>query len=234
MSTYQQDEARARRTSAISTLLLLVVLFILAHFWVLLRGTIPPEDENPYIIAGMIDFGYTHTVGTTKPTQDASQPPEATITSPEHSPVQSPVVEPSRFPPTSEPSTQTSPEPESEETDEEVEETELFQPGGSPEASEAGDLGRGLLEFGEGDEGTAERRLIYFVAPKYTVQKEARVKFELFILPDGRVSHARAIDLQAPPELKRAGEEAILQWRFNPIPRNQIMRMTVRIRFKLR
>ncbi|MCS6894976.1 MAG: energy transducer TonB [Bacteroidia bacterium] len=233
MSTYHQDESRARRISAVVTILFFIAWLIIAYFWVLLRGTIPPEDENPYIVAGMIDFGYTETVGTVKPSQESAKPSETVITTQEQSPVQSPSADNSPQPVTSETSTSNTSESTNEESDEEVE-NEVFQPGGSPDASEAGDLGRGLLEFGEGDEGTAERRLIYFVAPKYTVQKEARVRFELFVLPDGRVSHARAIDLQAPPELKRAGEEAILQWRFNPISRNQIVRMTVRIRFKLR
>lgn len=227
MSTYVQDEARARRLSALLTLIFLILFFLAAYFWVLLRGTIPPEDENPYIIAGMIDFGYTQTPGMVRPTQGGDAAIEPVITTPEPAPVQ---VQPT--PPV--PQLPEHPSSDSAEETQEEEETELFEPGGAPDASTPGDLGKGLLEFGEGDEGTAQRRLIYFVAPRYTVQKEARVKFELFVLPDGRVSHARALDLQAPPELKRAGEEAILQWRFNPIPRNQIQRMTVTIRFKLR
>lgn len=233
MTTYAEDEARARRISGSITILFILIFFLVAYFWVLVRGTIPPEDENPYMIAGRIDFGYLEVPGTVKP-QPAPKVPSAEpiITASEPSPVQAPSVRPTPTP---------SPQPSDEASDatesadeEEAEETELFQPGGSPDASSPGDLGKGMLEFGEGDEGTQTRRLIYFVAPKYSVQKEARVKFELFVLPDGRVSHARALDLQAPPELKRAGEEAILQWRFNPITRNQIQRMTVTIRFKLR
>lgn len=231
MTGYAQDEARARRISALLTGFVLLGLFLLAYFWVLLRGTIPPEDENPYIIAGMMDFGSLQTPGTVKPATSAGTPPEPIITTPEPSPTQVPPTKPTPQPsaPASNPS-----DADAAEAEEEEEETELFQPGGAPDASTSGDLGKGMLEFGEGDEGTAQRRLIYFVAPRYTVQREARVKFELFVQPDGRVSHARALDLQAPPELKRAGEEAILQWRFNPISRNQIQRMTVTIRFKLR
>lgn len=234
MSGYPQDEARARRLSALLTLLFLGVFFLLAYFWVLLRGTIPPEDENPYVIAGMIDFGYTQTPGTVKPTRGGEAAPEPVITTPEPAPVQAQPARPTPQPPVHPSPESTAESAEESQEEEEAEESELFQPGGSPDASTAGDLGKGLLEFGEGDEGAAQRRLIYFVAPRYTVQKEARVKFELFVLPDGRVSHVRALDLQAPPELKRAGEEAILQWRFNPIARNQIQRMTVTIRFKLR
>lgn len=229
MTSYAQDEARARRLSALLTGLFFLGLFLLAYFWVLLRGTIPPEDENPYIIAGMMDFGYLQTPGTVKPAESAGTPPEPVITTPEPSPIQ---TTPSK--PTPQPPTPTTSPAEADAAEEEEEENEVFQPGSAPDASTEGDLGKGMLEFGEGDEGTAQRRLIYFVAPRYTVQREARVRFELFVLPDGRVSHARALDLQAPPELKRAGEEAILQWRFNPITRNQIQRMTVKIHFKLR
>ncbi|MCX7763641.1 MAG: energy transducer TonB [Bacteroidia bacterium] len=232
MSTYAEEEARARRVSALITVLFIAGFLVVAYFWIIFRGTIPPEDENPYIIAGMIDFGYTYTVGSVQAATTPSSPSaiEPVITSPESSPVQTPLS------PSTSQQTQTEQQEASETSEEagEEEEGEVFQPGGAPDASTEGDLGSGLLEFGEGDEGTAQRRLIYFVAPRYQVQKEARVKFELYIQPDGRVSHARALDLQAPPELKRAGEEAIQQWRFNPIPRNQIQRMTVTIRFKLR
>ncbi|MCX8112863.1 MAG: energy transducer TonB [Bacteroidia bacterium] len=231
MRGYAQDEAQARRISALVTAVFFLVVFVIAYIWVLVRGTIPPEDENPYIIAGMIDFGYTQTVGSVKPSKASTAPPEPVVTAPEPSPVRT--VSPQPTTPSPQPSSEA--EESTEEAEEEAEEeTEVFQPGGVPDASTSGDLGKGLLEFGEGDEGASQRRLIHFVAPRYTVQREARVKFELFVLPDGRVSHVRALDLQAPPELKRAGEEAILQWRFNPIPRNQIQRMTVTIRFKLR
>ncbi|MCS7298200.1 MAG: energy transducer TonB [Bacteroidia bacterium] len=229
MKTYAEEEARARRISGALTLLMLLTLFILAYFWVLVRGTIPPEDENTYTIAGRIDFGPTETVGSVKSLRSPS-PSSSVITTPQPAPVQMPST-----PASPEPLTPPSPAETPESSEEEEEETELFQPtGGSPKAASEGDLGAGLLEFGEGDEGTENRRLIHFVAPRYTVQKEARVRFELFVLPDGSVSHARALELQAPPELKRAGEEAILQWRFTPIHRNQIQRMTVTIRFKLR
>lgn len=232
MSTYAEEETQARRISIFVTVLSIAGFLVVAYFWVIFRGTIPPEDENPYIIAGMIDFGYTHTVGSVQAATTPSSPSviEPVITSPEPSPVQSPPSPPAP----SQAQTEQQDVSESPEEVEEEEEGEVFQSGGSPDASTEGDLGRGLLEFGEGDEGAAQRRLIYFVAPRYQVQKEARVKFELYIQPDGSVSHARALDLQAPPELKRAGEEAIQQWRFNPIPRNQIQRLTVTIRFKLR
>ncbi|MCX7605933.1 MAG: energy transducer TonB [Bacteroidia bacterium] len=225
VSTYLQDEAQARRISATLTMLLLLLLFIVAYLWVLVRGTIPPTDENPYMIAGRIDFGYTETPGTIKP---QSSPPE--------SPKEEPVITTPDVRPVKTPSTPTPPTAESEPTEESEEEVEneVFEPGGSPDASQPGDIGQGLLEFGEGEEGLQNRRLIHFVPPRYTVQKEARIKFELFVLPNGQVSHARALSLQAPPELKQAGEEAIRQWQFSPITTNQIQRMTVTIRFRLR
>ncbi|MCS6790962.1 MAG: TonB family protein [Bacteroidia bacterium] len=234
--TYKQAEQQARQISALLTILLLLIFLVVAYVWVIFRGTIPPEDENNYTIAGRIDFGYLGTPGSVaRPAPVRQEVPEPVITKPEPSPVkQKTVPKPIETPPN--PSAASAPQPQEtqEETEEEEEEQEVFQPGGKPDASEAGDLGKGMLEFGEGDEGVENRRLLHFVPPRYSVQKEARVKFELFIQPDGSVSDVRALTLQAPPELKRAGEEAILQWRFNPIPRNQIQRLTVTIRFRLR
>lgn len=231
MSFLAKEENRARRRSLIASLLFWVGFFVLAYLWVLVRGTIPPEDENPYVVAGRIDFGYTQAPGSALPQQTGSTTaPEPVITRPTESPVKTPTPKPTPAPTPTE-----STESESEESEEEEEvETETFQPGGTPDASQPGDLGSGLLEFGEGDEGLQNRRLIHFVAPRYTTQKEARIRFELFILPDGRVSHARALTLQAPPELKAAGIEAIQQWRFSPARTNQIQRVTVTIRFRLR
>jgi TonB family protein len=91
-----------------------------------------------------------------------------------------------------------------------------------------------MFEFGEGEEGLQNRKLLFYVLPRYTVQKEGRIKYEIYILPDGRVERVRALTVGAPPELKRAGEEAIMQWRFSPIATNQVQRVTVTIRFRLR
>ena len=231
MNTLAQEESRARRRSLTVSLVFWAGFFVLAYLWVLVRGTIPPEDENPYVVAGRIDFGYMETPGSATPRHTGSATaPEPVVTRPTESPVKTPTPKP-----TPTPSSTESTDSDSEESEEEEEvESETFQPGGSPDASQPGDLGSGLLEFGEGDEGLQNRRLIHFVAPRYTAQKEARIKFEIFILPDGSVSHARALSLQAPPELKAAGVEAIQQWRFSPVRTNQIQRVTVTIRFRLR
>lgn len=231
-SSYLQDERRARSISGVVTLLALLLFFLIAYLWVLVRGTIPPEDENPYTVAGRIDFGYTQTVGSALPKATPAPSAESPITTPEPSPVKT-LHAPKSAKRSPSPTPQPTDAEEAEETEEE-EETETFDPGGRPDASQAGDLGQGLLEWGEGEEGLQNRRLIYFVAPRYTVQKEARIKFELFVQPDGSVSRARALNLQAPPELRQAGEEAIRQWRFSPIAGNQVQRITVTIRFRLR
>ncbi|GIV24167.1 MAG: hypothetical protein KatS3mg025_1826 [Bacteroidia bacterium] len=226
--SYVQDERRARSISGLVTLLALLLFFLIAYLWVIVRGTIPPQDENPYIVAGRIDFGYTQAAGSPSPKAPSSLAEESPITTPEPSPVKIPHASKSakRSP------SPTTPPTNAEESDEE--ETETFESGGRPDASQPGDLGQGLLEWGEGEEGLQNRRLMYFVAPRYTVQKEARIKFELFVQPDGSVSRARALNLQAPPELRQAGEEAIRQWRFSPIAGNQVQRITVTIRFRLR
>jgi len=230
--SYIQDERRARSISGLVTLLALLLFFLIAYLWVIVRGTIPPKDENPYIVAGRIDFGYTQAAGSPSPKAPSSLAEESPITTPEPSPVKTPhAPKPTPTPPS--PTTEPTDADEAEESKEE-EETETFEPGGRPDASQPGDLGQGLLEWGEGEEGLQNRRLIYFVAPRYTVQKEARIKFELFVQPDGSVSRARALNLQAPPELRQAGEEAIRQWRFSPIAGSKVQRITVTIRFRLR
>ncbi|MCS7189670.1 MAG: hypothetical protein RMJ66_07335 [Bacteroidia bacterium] len=223
---YAQEEKRARQISLSTTFLLFVLFFLLAYYWVLVRGTIPPEDENPYIVVGRLDFGAVPASSTSSFTPSQEEP---LITSKETQPVKSPPRQ-QATPPTETPQEVL---PETEESEEEVE-NEVFQPTSLSDASETSDIGQGLLEFGEGEEGLQNRRLLHFVAPRYNVQKEARIKFELYVLPDGRVSHARALSLQAPPELKQAGEEAIRQWLFSPISTNKIQRMTVVVRFRLR
>ncbi|MEN2992978.1 MAG: hypothetical protein ABDH91_05440 [Bacteroidia bacterium] len=234
-SSYLQDELEARRTSLTITIFLLILLILLAYFWVVVRSTIPPPDENPYIVVGRIDFGANLGPKVARAPAPVPAAREPVITSPEPSPVQEPpeVNRPSPKPTPPEPQTAEEAPQETEEEEDTTEEVEVFRPGGNLQKS-ATEMGGGLIEFGEGDAGSENRQLIHFVLPKYQVQREARIKFELFIQPDGRVAMARALDLQAPPELKRAGEEAILQWRFTPITTNQIQRLTVFIRFRLR
>lgn len=238
-SSYEKDERKSRQQSLLLTVAVVGGFLVLAYFWVVLRGTIPPADENPYMVVGRVDFGGPAgnpppgppATGGGLPSPDRPSVKEAPL-SPKGeklvtSPAPSPVKSPSTASPTpeSEPSSATPPA-------EEEEEWETFQPGPG-EGTAGGGTGTDF-QFGDGTEGLQNRRLLHFVLPRYIVQKEARIKFELFVLPDGRVSHAKALSLQAPPELKRLGEEAILQWRFNPIATNEIQRMTVTIRFRLR
>ena len=224
-STYQADEKKARRTSLLLTSLLLAILAGLAYLWVIFRGTIPPEDENPYIVVGQFDFGQS------LPSAGSAPPPTVENVSPKS---EEPVVtSPAPVKAPAKPSP--GPSAESSEAEEEEEEVESFTQGqGQTDASSEGDLAAGMFEFGEGAEGLQNRKLVYYVLPRYTVQKEGRVKYELYILPDGRVDRVRALTVGASPELKRAGEEAILQWRFSPVASNQVQRITVTIRFRLR
>ncbi len=221
MSTYVQDERRARRWSLLVTLLILAILLVFAPLWVLFQGSIPPEDEKPYIVVGRLDFG-----SAPKPQAEVSTPtqqaPEPVITSPAPAPVRA-----TPQPAPSEPAPPSSEVPSEEEEDVES----LF---GQGDASADSDLAAGMFEFGEGEEGLQNRKLLYYVLPKYSVQKEARVKYELFIEPDGRVSRVRVLGVGAPQELKLAGEEAIRQWRFSPVSTGKVQRLTVTIRFKLR
>lgn len=228
MSTYAQDERRARRWSLLVTLLLMGLLLVMAPLWVLFRGTIPPEGENPYIVVGRFDFGAGPGLqaGGSAPKEGEGLTPKQggpapIITTPSPSPIR------------------TKPQPKStspassafEASEEEEDIGSLF---GNGDASSEGDLAGGMFEFGEGEEGLQNRKLLYYVLPRYNVQKEARVKFELFVEPDGRVSRVGALTLGAPQELKLAGQEAIQQWRFSPISTGKVQRLTVTIRFKLR
>lgn len=223
---YQTDERNARRTSLLITGLLMIFLGVIAYIWVIFRGTIPPEDENPYIVVGQFDFGQSlpSAGGAPAPPVQSAAPPaeEPVITTPAPASVQAPA--------------KPLPNPPSEQSEEEEEEdVESFTQGqGETDASSESDLAAGMFEFGEGAEGLQNRKLLHYVLPRYTVQKEGRIKYEIYILPDGRVERVRALTVGAAPELKRAGEEAILQWRFSPIASNQIQRVTVTIRFRLR
>lgn len=225
-TTYDTDERKARRISLFTTALFLGILSVIAYIWVIFRGTIPPEDENPYVVVGQFDFGQGLPSGgsaTAKASTSVTPPAEEPVlTSPEPAPVKAPTPKS----PTSTPS----PQPTETEEDEEVE--SLIQ--GQTADTGEGELGAGMFEFGEGEEGLQNRKLLSYVLPRYTVQKEGRIKYEVYILPDGRVERVRALTVGASPELKRAGEEAILQWRFSPISSNQVQRVTVTIRFRLR
>jgi TonB family protein len=226
--SYEADERRARRLSLFITGILLGLLALIAYWWVVFRGTIPPEDENPYIVVGQFDFGQGLPAGSRAPAQAAASP-----TPPSEEPVlTSPAPAPVKTPPAENPAPTPAPQPTEEETEEEVE--SFTQGQGQVDASSEGDLGAGMFEFGEGEEGLQNRKLLSYVLPRYTVQKEGRIKYEIYILPDGRVERVRALTVGAPPELKRAGEEAIMQWRFSPIATNQVQRVTVTIRFRLR
>jgi len=222
---YKVDEKNARRTSLLITGLFIALFAVIAYIWVIFRGTIPPEDENPYIVVGQFDFGQSlPSAGSAPPPKVENIAPkseEPVVTSPTPAPVQTPA--------------KPSPNPPSEQSEEEEEEVESFTQGqGQTDASSESDLAAGMFEFGEGAEGLQNRKLLHYVLPRYTVQKEGRIKYEIYILPDGRVERVRALTVGAAPELKRAGEEAILQWRFSPIASDQIQRVTVTIRFRLR
>ncbi len=56
-SSYEKDERKSRQLSLLLTLIGVGGFLVLAYFWVVLRGTIPPQDENPYIVVGRVDFG---------------------------------------------------------------------------------------------------------------------------------------------------------------------------------
>jgi TonB family protein len=227
-STYQRDEARARQLSGLLTLLFLIIGGLIAYLWVVFRGTIPPEDENTYTVIGQFDFGQGMPAASGAPASAAAPMPsqaEPMVTSPASAPVQAPQAPPNPQPaPAADPS----------ETETEDEAEAFLQGQGQGDASSEGDLGAGMFEFGDGEEGLRNRRLLHYVLPRYNVQKEGRIKYELYILPDGTVSSVKALSMGAAPELKRAGEEAIRQWRFNPIFSNEIQRVTVTIRFRLR
>ncbi|GIV25820.1 MAG: hypothetical protein KatS3mg026_1512 [Bacteroidia bacterium] len=235
-SSYEKDERKSRQLSLLLTLIGVGGFLVLAYFWVVLRGTIPPQDENPYIVVGRVDFGGVGGNPPPGPPTAVESPPSSAHPSVKEAPPPSKsenlATSPAPSPVKSPPSASSDPEPAPPAEEEEEEELETFQPGPTNQAA-GGGTGTDF-QFGEGAEGLQNRRLLYFILPEYKIQKEARIRFELFVLPDGQVYQVRALSLQAPPELKRAGEDAIRQWRFNSIPTNETQRMTVTIRFRLR
>ncbi len=217
-----------------------IVLFLLSWFIVVLRGTIPPEDENPYITVGRIDFGDAiagsgtqntwQPSGVAQPTQETASEAEDLITS-------------------ETPSEVSAGDASEQATEEETIDPEaLFEPGEEQGTSQGeedliGNRGnplspvldpKGLFQFGEGEYGLQGRIPLALPEPSYQVDKETRVTYEFSIAPDGRVIHVKPLTLTTAPELIQAGKEAIYQWRFNAIKEDKIQKARVTITFKLR
>ncbi|MEZ4688030.1 MAG: TonB family protein [Bacteroidia bacterium] len=72
-----------------------------------------------------------------------------------------------------------------------------------------------------GGGGGGARKPISLPYPDYTTQEEAKLTFEFVIGPDGRVKTVKLVGLTTQIGLKRAGIDAIRNWRFEPKPSNQ-------------
>ena len=135
------------------------------------------------------------------------------------------------------------PEPESVD---EVEETEAETPirplgAGDPE----GDSEEGLGEEGTSNEETARapfqieglnRVAVQTIVPRYTAQENAVISVRITVGPTGRIV-SRFLLRKGSPQLEQAVMNALLNWRFNPLPPNapqENQTGVVTFRFQLR
>jgi len=68
----------------------------------------------------------------------------------------------------------------------------------------------------------AQRSVVYKIIPDYpeNLQKEAVIKIRFTVLPDGKVGEMIPI-IRADAKLEKITLDALRQWRFNPLPKNQ-------------
>lgn len=96
----------------------------------------------------------------------------------------------------------------------------------------------GLYTFGSGgDGGLKGRSPVSLPYPVYNVQEEGELTFEFLIDRAGNVAHVKLIGLTDKPGLKKAGMDAIKNWRFTSVSSGQGADLTpvrVKIRFKLK
>lgn len=125
----------------------------------------------------------------------------------------------------------------------------LYEPSDNPSGSnqgQGGDVGNsgtpdvkvldpdGLYDFGTGSTGGLKGRSpLALPKPKYDVQEEGILEFELTIKPDGTVAFVKAMPTNK-LGLKKAGIDAIMNWRFTPVQGGGNQKVRVKINFKLK
>ncbi len=244
----KKEEQQIKIKSLIYTFLITLVLILLAWFWVIMRDTIPPKDENPYEVVGRVDFG-NFTSGSQN--KNTFSDPGVQETAPPQEPTQESTENIETTPQPSETSVNTSQNtseetPQKQPQEEQIEEEGLFELGESNEgdnASGVGNEGRpdspvldpnGLYSFGNGENGLQGRVPLSLPAPEYNVNREAKITYEFVINPAGNVIKVRPVTYSTATELINAGKRAIYKWKFNRIHSDKNQTAKVTITFKLK
>jgi len=240
------EEKTIRQRSLLLTGIFLLLVWLISYFWVLMRDTVPPADENPYIIAGRVDFGNLSSGSSTQnsflPPSDVKQE-ETTEKSPSSFRNDEQVITSNQ----SQSSVADTLKQQKAKRTESVDKSLLFEytEGGSNEGNSesVGNEGtpsspvldsEGLFQFGEGEMGLQGRIPLSLPKPEYKVNQETRITYEFVIAPDGHVKSVRPITFSTATELIEAGKEAIYKWRFNAIPGKQDQKARVTITFRLK
>ncbi len=244
----KKEERRIKVRSALATFLIVSLLALLSWFWVIMRDTIPPKDENPYEVVGRIDFGNFTSGSQNKNT--FSDPGVQETAPPQPQPQEtSENIETTPQPSETSINTSSGPQeetPRQETPEEQIDEEGLFELGESNEGESPDGIGnegrpdspvldpKGLYSFGDGANGLQGRIPLALPQPEYTVNKETKITYEFVINPAGNVIKVKPITYSTATELVNAGKRAIYKWKFNRInsDKNQTARVT--ITFKLR
>lgn len=254
-----QLERKDQKKSAAITSVFAVLLIILSLFWTAMAGVIPPVGEPSWKTLGMIsDFGNLsegsgnvdnfHDPSPTpadRPKVDQATPAVKTNPNPSPKVVES-NSQSSQTTTTSNTNTQTNnTSTNSQNSNPTASTTNNSQTGGSNDGKgktvgNAGNPnsttldGNGMFDFGPGIGGAAGRKLIKIDLPKYSVQQEAKIKFNFIVLPDGKVAYVKA-EATPYPELAKEGKEAIEKWRFSEVDEGEgNLKTSVVITFRLK
>lgn len=251
--SFEAEEQQRSRRSLIATTGIMLALLILTYWWTIIYGEVPNPEENQWLTAGRIDFG-DMTEGSQEvnnflaPAENPAEEPAQTKTA-ESTPTsnEDPLVS------SAEPSEVTTPAEEEKPKKKTVKRKRTAETlgsessGGSNHGDKSSGTGNrgtpdspvldpaGLYAWGTGEgNGLNGRVPLALPQPKYEVDEETKITFEITISPDGRVKSVTAKTLGVSPELKKAGIDAIKKWRFNAIDTGKNQKTRVTIRFKLK
>lgn len=252
---FEAEERERSRKSLLTTIVTMLALLIAAYWWTIVRSEVPNPAENQWIAAGRIDFG-NMTEGSQEVNNflDPSATPSDKLTqaeAAESEPTPSNNEEPEISSPN--PSEVSAPPAEEKPQKKKIKKKRTAEMldgesnGGSNHGNNHSGTGNrgtpdspvldpdGLYAWGTGDgDGLNGRIPLTLPQPKYEIDEETKITFEIIISPDGRVKSVTAKTLGTSPELKKAGMDAIKRWRFNAIDSRKNQKTHVTIRFKLK
>jgi hypothetical protein len=241
------QEKKIRNQSLLITSGCIIALLLITNFWLASRAYLPPVIAEEYEIVGTIDFGNnvegSMEVNNFQAPAPNPTPGEKRVNTETSSPIadqpNDPVItgtEPTEV--VSSPTTPTRKRKDWSLPGGGSNDGEGNQVGnsGTPDAKELNPNGGGYA-FGEGEEGLQGRKLISSVMPKYDVQEDAKITYEIVISPEGKVKEVIPKTLTTSARLTLAAKEALRQWKFDDIskrPGAKDKRLKVSITFRLK